>query len=68
MSPPLREMEEKGWAMERVGARISVSFLSFSKSLCVCQSRSMGYTQFVHGLIGSEACRVGSRGGRMPAM
>ncbi len=26
-----------------------------------------GYTQFVRGLIGSEACRVGSRGGRLPA-
>ncbi len=26
-----------------------------------------GYTQFVHGLIGSEACRVGSRGGQLPA-
>jgi len=83
------------------------SFLSFSKDLCVCQSRicsvspiycclssytsiwklqhvkvdhvidcvflpahvisRAGYTQFVRGLIGSEACRVVSRGGRLPA-
>ncbi len=26
-------------------------------------SNERGYTQFVHGLIGSEACRVASRGG-----
>ncbi len=83
------------------------SFLSFSKALCVCQSRICSvspiycclssytsiwklqhvkvdhiidcvllpahiisravYTQFVRGLIGSEACRIGSRGGRLPA-
>ncbi len=47
-----------------------VSFLSFSKALCVCQSWSMfcESTQFVRGLIGSEACRVGSRGGRLSAL
>ncbi len=27
-----------------------------------------GYTQFVRGLIGSEACIVGSQGGRLPAL
>ncbi len=27
-----------------------------------------GYTQFVRGLLGSEARRVGSRGGRLPAL
>ncbi len=31
-------------------------------------SNERGYTQFVLGLIGSEACRVSSRGGRLPAL
>ncbi len=27
-----------------------------------------GYTQFLRGLIGSEACRVDSQGGQLPAL
>ncbi len=34
---------------------------------CPHYIKQAGYTQFVSGMIGSEACRVDSRGGRLPA-
>ncbi len=35
---------------------------------CLHYIKQRGYTQLVRGLIWSEACRVGSRGGRLPAL